>query len=69
LGGVIQVEPRAKPGENGRFYLEVAFTGDDQALHEVLVALVKHEFPVIHFSVDSRDLEDIFLSATKGLVT
>lgn len=69
MGGVIQVEPRAKPGENGRFYLEVAFTGDDQALHDVLVALVKHEFPVIHFSVDSRDLEDIFLSATKGLVT
>jgi hypothetical protein len=30
---------------------------------------VQHEFPVIHFSVDSRDLEDIFLSATKGLVT
>ena len=69
LAGVLQVDVRALPGENGRSRLEVIFSGDDRALNEVLVSLVKQEFPVIHFSADSRDLEEVFLSATKGLVT
>lgn len=69
LGGVLQVEVRSQPGENGKSRLEVLFTGDDRALNEVLVALVKRDFPVVHFSADSRNLEEVFLSATKGLVT
>jgi ABC-2 type transport system ATP-binding protein len=67
--GVLQVEVRAQPGENGKSRLEVLFSGDDRALHEVLFALVRQGFPVIHFSADSRNLEEVFLSATKGLVT
>jgi ABC-2 type transport system ATP-binding protein len=69
LTGVIQVDIRAQPGENGRSRIEVAFSGDDSALNKVLVALVKQKYPVIHFSADNRDLEEVFLSATKGLVT
>jgi ABC-2 type transport system ATP-binding protein len=69
MPGVTQVSVPSLTGENGRSRLEVLFTGDDQGLRDVLVALIQQEFPVIHFSADHRDLEEVFLSATKGLVT
>ncbi|MEA4905995.1 MAG: ABC transporter ATP-binding protein [Chloroflexi bacterium] len=54
---------------NGKTRLELEFSGDDDALSQVLAALVEHGIPVIHFSADSRDLEAVFMRATKGLVT
>jgi ABC-2 type transport system ATP-binding protein len=49
--------------------LEFDFSGDDRALSGLLGELVSHGIPVIHFSSDSRDMEEVFLRATKGLVT
>lgn len=53
----------------GRPRLEVEFLGDDVALSEVLAALVKQGIPVLDFSEDRRDLETVFMRATKGLGT
>jgi ABC-2 type transport system ATP-binding protein len=59
------------PGGNGnsRLRFEFDFTGDDAALSELLSSLVRQGIPVVHFSSDSRDMEEVFMRATKGLVT
>ena len=49
--------------------LQFEFTGDDQALSQVLASLMQSEIPVLHFSEDSHDLEEVFLRVTRGLVT
>lgn len=75
LPGVASVE--IANGSNGtrsallrsRQRLVVEFSGDDQAMSVVLVALVEARIPVVSFSADSRDLEEVFMRATKGLVT
>lgn len=56
-------------GEHGRQLLSFEFQGDDRALSGLLVSLVQEGIPVVHFSEDRRDLEEVFLRATKGLVT
>jgi hypothetical protein len=56
--------------ENGsRQRLEFEFTGDDEALSSLLQHLVAQGIPVLNFSSESRDMEEVFLRATKGLVT
>jgi ABC-2 type transport system ATP-binding protein len=52
-----------------QLFLEVAFNGDDAAVGDLLAALVGAGLPVRHFAEDRRDLESVFLRATKGLVT
>ncbi|MBN1147337.1 MAG: ABC transporter ATP-binding protein [Anaerolineales bacterium] len=69
LDGVVEISPRPaqKPAEHP--LLVVEFSGDDQALSQMLAHLVHNGIPVLHFSEDNRDLEEVFLRATKGLVT
>jgi len=52
-----------------RVTFEVEFTGDDEALHQLLAALVGTGIPVVHFSEDTQDLEEVFMRATKGIVS
>ncbi len=52
-----------------RHRLEIDFQGDDQALSGLLAHLLAQGIPVLHFSEDSRDLESVFMRATKGMVT
>jgi ABC-2 type transport system ATP-binding protein len=59
--------PAQKPGERQRLIAE--FSGDDQAVSRLLNLLVQREIPVLHFSEDTRDLEEVFLRATKGIVS
>jgi ABC-2 type transport system ATP-binding protein len=66
--GILNVIELPSNGEQ-RSRLEVEFNGDDQALSEILENLVAQGIPVLHFSEDSRDLEEVFMRATKGLVT
>lgn len=56
-----------KAGERQRLMVE--FSGDDLALSGLLHQLVQGGIPVLHFSEDTRDLEEIFLRATKGIVS
>jgi ABC-2 type transport system ATP-binding protein len=57
------------PDQLGRLRFEFGFNGDDQALSELLKSLIDQNAVVLHFSEDSRDLEEVFMRATKGLVT
>ncbi len=48
--------------------VEFVFDGDDVALAALLRHLVTHNVPVISFSSEHTDLEDLFLRLTKGEV-
>jgi len=63
--------PRLLPSPNGaaRQVLQVGFTGTDAALSGLLHALVAAGIPVVGFHEDSRDLEEVFMRITRGIVT
>lgn len=44
------------------------FNGDDAALSALLAALVTANIPILSFSEEAGDLEDVFLQATRGIV-
>jgi ABC-2 type transport system ATP-binding protein len=68
--GVLAVAtPQPAQNDGSRARLQIEFTGDDPALFALLSELVGQGFPVIHFGEDSRDLEEVFMRATRGLVT
>lgn len=57
------------PTHADRSRLEFSYTGSDEELSLMLAKLVTQGISVLHFSEDSRDLEGVFMRATKGLVT
>jgi ABC-2 type transport system ATP-binding protein len=65
LTGVSGVETPAEQSQQ-RTRLEVKFTGDDAALSAMLTGLAARNVPVVHFSEDSQNLEDIFMQLTKS---
>jgi ABC-2 type transport system ATP-binding protein len=52
-----------------RVSLEVDFSGDDEATHQLLAKLLAQGFSVIHFSEESNNLEEVFMRTTKGIVS
>ncbi|MBK9209404.1 MAG: ABC transporter ATP-binding protein [Anaerolineales bacterium] len=52
-----------------RISLEVDFTGDDESIHQLLAKLLTEGFPVVHFSEESKNLEEVFMRTTKGIVS
>ncbi len=67
--GILRIESMPAQNDGSRQRLEFDFTGDDAALSQLLNSLVGRGIPVVHFSSDSRDMEEVFMRATKGLVT
>lgn len=49
--------------------LRFDFTGDDAALSALLGRLMGAQIPIVSFSEVTGDLEDVFLQATKGIVS
>ena len=49
--------------------LDVDFSGDDAGVSALLQELVGRGLPVLHFSESVHDLEDVFMQATKGIVS
>ncbi|MBI3162943.1 MAG: ABC transporter ATP-binding protein [Chloroflexi bacterium] len=49
--------------------LEADFIGDDEAMHQLLARLLAQGFPVVHFSEETKNLEEVFMRATKGIVS
>jgi ABC-2 type transport system ATP-binding protein len=47
---------------------DVAFQGDDVALSRLLAKIVEKGIPVVAFTEETGDLEDVFLQATRGIV-
>lgn len=45
------------------------FDGSDQALSALLASLVGNNIQVLHFREDERDLEEVFMRTTKGVVS
>ncbi len=52
-----------------RISLEVDFTGDDESIHQLLAKLLTEGFPVVHFSEESKNLEEVFMRTTTGIVS
>jgi ABC-2 type transport system ATP-binding protein len=63
---VVQVEPT---GANGEGDLRLTFSGDKNALAQLLREMVGADFPVTAFFEQPGDLEDVFMRLTKGIVT
>ena len=55
--------------ENGHDRLHVSLRGEDEDVRNLLAKLVGAGVPVMHFSEETRDLESIFMRATKGIVS
>ena len=69
-GNGLHTEAEEQPGSNHhRSRMEFEFGGDDEALSRILAELVQAGVTVVSFSAGSRDLEAVFLRATKGMVT
>jgi ABC-2 type transport system ATP-binding protein len=73
--GVVGVSLLPQPGNGqpaepeGASVLEVHFVGDDAAVSAVLKDLVGRGLPVLRFTESVHDLEDVFMHATKGIVS
>jgi len=63
---VIGVEPVTGNGDGN---LEITFTGDDDAMAQLLSEMVGMGFPVLMFREETGDLEDVFMRLTKGVVS
>lgn len=57
-------EEAALPPDTLRF----DFGGSDEALSQLLAAIVGHGIPVVSFNEEVGDLEEVFLQVTKGIV-
>ena len=66
LPGVSGVEAQTEQNHQQRTRLEVKFAGDDTALSAMLIGLAARSIPIVHFSEDSQNLEDIFMKLTKS---
>jgi ABC-2 type transport system ATP-binding protein len=60
---------RDLPDEHERKRLRIDFGGDDAAISALLQALSGRGVPVVGFSEETRDLESVFMRATKGIVS
>lgn len=69
LPGVEAVEPLPTGADNGRKKLAFEFSGDDAGLSEILNRMVSAGLPVMTYTEDQRDLEEVFMRATKGVVS
>ncbi|MBI4771585.1 MAG: ABC transporter ATP-binding protein, partial [Chloroflexi bacterium] len=67
--GVAEVEVEEQAEGAGRARLVVEYAGDDAAVSAILARLVTQGIPVVHFSEDVRDMEEVFMRATKGIVS
>lgn len=55
--------------DNGRARLHVSLAGDDCDVSALLALLVGAGIPVMHFAEETRDLESVFMRATRGIVS
>ncbi|KAA3645719.1 MAG: ABC transporter ATP-binding protein [Chloroflexi bacterium] len=67
LPGVTFPENEEENGNPNK--VELDFYGTDEDLSALLAKLVDGGVPVLHFTEEGRDMESVFLRATKGLVT
>lgn len=69
MEGVTSVTLETPSDGAGRSQLVAEYNGDDTEVSAILARLVNLGLPVVHFSEDVRDLEAVFMQATKGIVS
>ncbi|RPI97457.1 MAG: DUF4162 domain-containing protein, partial [Chloroflexi bacterium] len=57
------------PDDHGRKRIRVDYAGDDAGVSAMLQALSGRGIPVVNFAEETRDLETVFMRATKGIVS
>ncbi len=62
--GVEELKP-----DNGRDRLHISLDGEDQAVSQLLAAMVSAGVPVLHYMEETRDLESVFMRVTRGIVS
>ena len=67
--GVLGIKELVGNHASGSLSIRFDFQGDDTALSAILSALVQSGIPVVNFSEQHRDLEELFMRTTQGLVT
>jgi ABC-2 type transport system ATP-binding protein len=69
LPGIVAV--RAQEGLNHaeRITFETEFVGSDEVLHQLLMTLLEKGIPVVQFTEDTQNLEEVFMRATRGIVS
>jgi ABC-2 type transport system ATP-binding protein len=69
LAGVSNVRQADGSDQIGRFLLEAEFSGDETDLTDLLAQLLQKGLPVVYFSEENKNLEEVFLRATQGIVS
>jgi ABC-2 type transport system ATP-binding protein len=69
LPGISQVRTKEGLGKAEWLSLEAEFIGSDEALSQILGNLVAQGLPIVHFSEETQNLEEVFMRATKGIVS
>ena len=69
LPGVSAVHPQEGFVRTEWIAFGVEFKGDDEALQKMLAQLLEKDLPVVHFSEETQDLEEVFMRATQGIVS
>jgi ABC-2 type transport system ATP-binding protein len=69
LPGISTVRAQDGLGKADWVALEAEFSGDDEALRALLANLVAQGLPIVHFSEDTHNLEEVFMRATRGIVS
>lgn len=69
LPGVNNVRSREGFIRTDWIMLEAEFVGDDAALQTLLAQMLAKQLPVVHFSEETQDLEEVFMRATRGIVS
>lgn len=69
LPGILNVRAQDGLGKAEWISLEADFSGDDQQLHRLLASLLEQGLPVVHFSEEAQNLEEVFMRTTRGIVS
>ena len=69
LPGISQVRMPDGLGKAEWISLEAEFNGDDEALRQLLAGLMAQGLPIVHFSEETQNLEQVFMRATRGIVS
>ena len=69
LPGISAVRAQDGLGKADWVTLEAEFIGDDEALRVLLANLIAQGLPIVHFSEDTHNLEEVFMRTTRGIVS
>ena len=69
LPNISQVRTPEGLGKGEWVSLELEFNGDDEALRRLLAHLIEQGLPIVHFSEETQNLEQVFMRTTRGIVS